>query len=173
MRKLLKDDKINMVSLHRSGMKKADICRLYNIDKKNLSMILMSYDRYGLSGLDKQPHKLYSDLKKRAVLSDYGLKLLSLPEIAVKHRISLQTLKDWIRKDREGRLFVVKNRNQSRISMGKKQIEKEKKDIDKDKEELLRELKYLRTENALLKKVRALVEKKSRKKENGLQPSSH
>ena len=92
-------------------------------------------------------------------MSDYGLKMYSLLELAVKHHIILQTLKVWIRKYYEGKLFVTKGFNRRGFPLKSTITDNGKKDINKDREELLREINTLRIENAMLKKVNALIVK--------------
>ena len=79
-------------------------------------------------------------------MSDYGLKMYSLLELAVKHHIIQQTLKVWIRKYYECKSFVVRDFNRRGIPLKSTITDNGKMDIDKDREELLREINTLRIE---------------------------
>ena len=167
MIKFLKEDKLNMITLFKSGMRKSDIIKRYGIDKRSFYMLLMSYEERGLKGLDTLPHIIHDDEKKRSVIRDYESRLLSLRQIAVKNAISLTTVKTWIKKHKSGILFPCSQNTLKSPNMRKPR----KKELDRPKEDLVRELEYLRAENALLKKVKALVEKECRQNKPGHQPS--
>ena len=103
-------------------------------------------------------------------MSDYGLKMYSLLELAVKHHIILQTLKVWIRKYYEGKLFVTKGFNRRGFPLKSTITDNGKKDINKDREELISEINRLRMDNALLKKVISQMMKEYEKKEHEPNP---
>lgn len=143
------------------------------IDHCEIVAYALRFQRDGLAGLEDRPGRWWKAAEKRAAVMDYVNESLTLAEVAVKHEVSIGTLKDWLRTYRRHGIDSLKDR--LFLPRLKSLMAKLQKDPSKMTREELQELvKDLAAENALLKKVKALVEKRAaREHATGSKPSKN
>ncbi len=130
------------------------------IDHSEIVAYALRFQRDGLAGLEDRPSRWWTAAEKKAAVMDYINDSLTLAEVAVKHDVSIGTLKAWLRTYRRHGIDSLKDRlffPRQRSLMAKLQKDPAK----MTKEELHELVKDLAAENALLKKVKALVEKRA------------
>ena len=143
------------------------------IDHNEIVAYALRFKKYGMAGLEDRPNRWWTAVEKRAAVMDYVNKSLTLAEVAVKHDVSIGTLKAWLRIYRREGIDSLKDRQffpRMRSLMARFE-----KDLTKMTNEELQELvKDLAAENALLKKVKALVEKREAQEHaTGSKPSKN
>ena len=143
------------------------------IDHQEIVAYALRYQRDGMAGLEDRPGRWWSAEEKRAAVMDYINESLTLAEIAVKHNVSIGTLKSWIRTYRHYGIDSLKER-QFFPRLWSLMAKLRKDPSQMSKEDLQELVKDLAAENALLKKVKALVEEReAQKHETGSKPSKN
>ncbi len=132
------------------------------------------WDKYGRSGLEKQPHCRPTPVLKEKVVRLILEKGAPLAHVRIEYRIGKTALQRWVSMVRQHgyeSLHLKKKRGRP----GKDQMARPKKKEPQTELEILQaENLRLRAENALLKKVKALVEEqKAREHLNGQKPSTN
>ena len=145
----------------------------HGINNKRLRVLWEKYQRYGVSGLQKEKNIKADFALKRQIVLDIEKNHLTLHAASLKYGASLSSITTWLRLYRENgwiALELVKKRGRT-PGMGRPR--KNSKPLT-ELERLRKENQELKTENALLKKVRALVEERNaRLREIGHGPSKN
>lgn len=165
------EKRMNTVRRLLSGEPLEPLCRQLGMDKKNVRGWYLRYRKYGEAGLrDKHPRHCTSD-EKLAIVREFVEKGLTLQEICLRHDLGRATVKDWVRRWRNGLPVEGRRRvHHKGHHMGRPKKKEPQTELEKLQAENLR----LRAENALLKKVRALVEEQeARARLNGQKPSTN
>lgn len=90
-------DKKDVLTMLHSGVSKKCIARLLGIDKKEITIWDMRYQRYGMQGLKPLGRRLFPEDYKKQVVNEYLLGNDSLREACAKYGICLSSLKNWVR----------------------------------------------------------------------------
>ena len=153
------EKRLEVVQRYLNGEASTFLEKESGIDHGEIVAYSLRFQRDGMAGLEDRPGRWWKASEKRAAVMDYVNESLTLAEVAVKHEVSIGTLKDWLRTYRRHGIDSLKDRlffPRLRSLMAKLQ----KDPSNMTKEELQDLVKDLAAENALLKKVKALVEKR-------------
>ena len=146
----------------------------YHINETQILAWVRMWDRYGRSGLEKQPHCRPTTALKEKVERLIIEKGVPLAHVRIEYRIGKTALQRWVSMVRHlGYESLHKEERRGRPP--KDQMARlKKKGPQTELERLQTENLRLRAENALLKKVKALVEEQqARARLNGQTPSTN
>ena len=167
------DEKLNIVSQVKTGKPIQRISCERHIHKDMILEWVRKYDRYGESGLRKQPNIKATPEFKEEVVRILIEKLIPLPQVVLQYGVSKSALESWgrlVRTRGYAALHQQKKRGRPIKSMGRPK----KRAPETELEKLQAENTRLKAENALLKKVKALVEEReARERMIGQQPSKN
>ncbi len=151
-------EEMQVVELYNRGCGSTSISKELQISVTVVKTWLRIYQSQGLTGLNKQPNKLFSIEFKEFVVRDVLNNCLSFESVALKHGISQSAAYQWVQQVKQEGFNSLKDTKQGRPAkiMGRPK----KKQPETELEKLEEELRYLRAENAYLKKVRALVQER-------------
>ena len=167
------EEKLKIISLFKSGMPQAQLCKRFHMGQHYLEDLLDRYEKYGEEGLRKKKHNKLSDHEKEILVREFLEKGVTLRCISNKYNVSRTALESWINQVRTngyGSLYITHKRGRPpQDPMAGPKKNEPQTELEKLQAENLR----LRAENALLKKVKALVEEQeARARLNGQQPST-
>lgn len=94
-------DKLNVLTLLRTGMSKKSIARLLQIDKREITIWDLRYQQYGLSGLEPARKRVISQEFKRQAVEEYLAGGVSMRQLCTKYNVCLSSLKNWLRQYRK------------------------------------------------------------------------
>lgn len=153
------EEKLRAVELYELGHGSAFIGKELCVHPRDILRWLAKHQRFGVSGLEKQPYTRAPFEFKQDVVSSVLEKSLSLDAAALEYGVSRSAVQSWVKQVRfQGydSLQLTKPRGRPKKTMGRPK----KREPQTELEKLQAENEYLRAENALLKKVRALVEER-------------
>ncbi|KAA6322676.1 hypothetical protein EZS27_027802 [termite gut metagenome] len=153
------EEKLNIVFQVKTGAPILHISRDYHIREGMILEWVRKYDRYGESGLHKQPNIRATSEFKEEVVRSVIEKSIPLPWVVLQYGVSKTALESWVRAVRRNgyvSLAQQKKRGRPPKAMGRSK----KCELETELEQLQAENTRLRAENALLKKVKALVEER-------------
>lgn len=167
-------ERMEIVGRVKSGEGISEVSRTYHVHKRYVLAWVRLYDRYGLEGIKKGGNCCVTSEEKEAIVRLILEKGVPLSHVSIEKRVSVETVKHWIRKVREHGYASLREKKKrgrpSRKAMGRPKKKEPQTEVERLQVENLR----LRAENALLKKVIALVgEKKARARQNGQKPSTN
>ena len=173
MIKLSFEQRLTAAKRYLNGEASTLIARELGMDHHDVVVYAMRYEKHGVKGLEDRQRRPWTVKEKMSAVNDYLKESLTLKEIAIKHEISLGTLKGWIRSYKLSGIDSLEDKRKH--NKGKSLMAKSRKNPSQmTNEELLELVKDLQAENALLKKVKALVEKKEApKRKIGPTPSKN
>ncbi len=154
------------------GMSINYIQKHLKVDCISIKLARRRYLAGGELGLLQPIHQNQLDVKRKLeIVQEVEQKLLSLPEVALKHLIVPYTLRRWVKAYHQ---YGEAGLARKGISNGmKKKRQRTEAELD-ELEKLRKRNEYLEAENALLKKVKALVEEReSRLRAIGRGPSKN
>ena len=168
------EHRLLIVSRVKKGEAISRLSKEYNINETQILAWVRMWDKYGRSGLEKQPHCRPTPELKKEVVRLILEKGVPLSHIRIEYRIGKTALQRWVsmvRKYGYNALESSKRRGRPpKDSMGRPKKKEPQTELEKLQAENLR----LRAENALLKKVKALVEEQeARARLNGQKPSTN
>lgn len=138
----------------------AHLSKEYHINETQILAWVRMWDKYGRSGLEKQPHCQPTVELKEQVVRMILEKGIPLSHIRIDYRIGKTALQRWV--------ATVRKYGYEALSLGKRRgrppkgsmARPKKKGPQTELEKLQAENLRLRAKNALLKKAKALVEEK-------------
>ncbi len=168
------EHRLLIVSRVNQGESIAHLSKEYRIDGTQILAWVRMWDKYGRSGLEKQPHCRPTTELKKTVVRLILEKGVPLAHVRIEYRIGKTALQRWVstvRKYGHDALEPVRRRGRPpKDPMGRPKKKEPQTGLEKLQAENLR----LRAENALLKKAKALVEaKKAQALLNGREPSTN
>lgn len=167
-------ERMEIVGCVQSGEGISEVSRSYHVHKRDVLAWVRLYDRYGVEGLKKGGNCRATSEEKEAIVRLILEKGVPLSHVRIEKRVSVETVKQWVRKVREHGYEALREKKKRGRPFRKAMGRPKKKEPQTEEERLQAENLRLRAENALLKKVIALVEeKKARARQNGQKPSTH
>ena len=167
------EQRLVIVQRVKQGEAIARLSKEYRINETQILAWVRMWDRYGRSGLEKQPHcRPTPALKEKAVrlILEKGV---PLSHVRIEYRIGKTALQRWVSMVRlHG--YEILHQEKKRGGPPKDMARPKKREPQTELEKLQAENLRLRAENALLKKVKALVEEQeARRRLNGQKPSTN
>ena len=152
----------------------AHLSKEYHINETQILAWVRMWDRYGRSGLERQPHCRPTPALKEKVVRLILEKGVPLSHIRVEYRIGKTALQRWVSTVRKYGYEALKPSKRRGRPPKDPMSRPKKKEPQTELEILQAENLRLRAENALLKKAKALVEeKKARSLQNGRESSTN
>lgn len=151
----------------KKGLSKSQASRENGVERSNLRLWILFYERYGKEGLKPRSKRQYDTTFKREVLSTIDKEHLSLKEACVRFNIPSDSVIISWRKAFEGNGPGLIYKPKGRPIKMDKPIKREPRKSDRPstrEEELLKENEFLKAENALLKKLHALIQTVQKRK---------
>lgn len=151
------EERLVIVQRVKQGEAIAHLSKEYHINETQILAWVRMWDRYGRSGLEKQPHcRPRPELKEKVVrlILEKGV---PLAHVRIEYRIGKTALQRWVSMVRHlgyESLHQEKKRGRPTKDMARPKKREPQTELEKLQAENLR----LKAENALLKKVKALVE---------------
>ena len=168
------EHRLVIVQRVKQGEAISHLSKEYHINKTQILAWVRMWDRYGRSGLEKQPHSRPTPALKEKVVRLILEKGVPLAHVRIEYRIGKTALQRWV--------SMVRRYGYERLHLKKKRgrppkdpmARPKKKEPQTELEKLQAENLRLRAENALLKKVKALVEEQeAQARLNGQKPSTN
>lgn len=167
------EQKLIIVSRVKQGEAISHLSKEYHINGTQILAWSRMWNKYGSSGLERQPHCRPTVKLKKEVVRLILEKGVPLSHVRVEYRIGRAALQRWVstvRKYGYEALELSKRRGRPpKAHMGRPKKKEPQTELERLQAENLR----LKAENALLKKAKALVEaKKAQALLNGRGPST-
>lgn len=168
------EQRLVIVQRVKQGEAIAHLSKEYHINETQILAWVRMWDRYGRSGLEKQPHCRATPALKEKVVRLILEKGVPLAHVRIEYRIGKTALQRWVSLVRHYG-YESLHQEKKRGRPHKNQMARpKKKEPQTEFERLQAENLRLRAENALLKKVKTLVEKEeARVRLNGQKPSTN
>lgn len=168
------EQRLVIVQRVKQGEAIAHLSKEYHINETQILAWVRMWDRYGRSGLEKQPHCRPSSALKEKVVRLILEKGVPLAHVRVEYRIGKTALQRWVSMVRQHGYDSLHKKKKRGRPPKNIMARLKKKEPQTELERLQAENLRLRAENALLKKVKALVEEqKARERLNGQRPSTN
>ena len=165
------EERLNIVNQAKFGRPIRELARENHLKEGKVLEWARKYDRYGESGLKRQPNiRATGEIKEELVrlILDKGV---PLSHVIIDRVVSRTALESWVRLVRKQGYTALHRQPQCGRPV-KDMGRAKKKEPQTELEKLQAENARLKAENALLKKVKALVEEQqARAQLNGQQPS--
>lgn len=168
------EQRLIIVSRVKQGEAIAYLSKEYHINKTQILAWVRMWDKYGRSGLEKQPHSRPTPALKEKVVRLILEKDVPLAHVRIEYRIGKTALQRWVSTVRKYGYEQLRQQKKRGRPPKYPMARPKKKEPQTELEKLQAENLRLRAENALLKKVKALVEEqKARARLNGQKPSTN
>ena len=168
------EQRLVIVQRVKQGEAIAHLSKEYHINETQILAWVRMWDRYGRSGLEKQPHCRPTSALKEKVVRLILEKGVPLAHVRVEYRIGKTALQRWVSMVRQHGYDSLHKKKKRGRPPKNIMARPKKKEPQTELERLQAENLRLRAENALLKKVKALVEEqKARERFNGQRPSTN
>ena len=96
-RRFTSQDKLHVLTLLKSGASKKSIARLLQIDRRDITVWDLRYQRYGAEGLEPTFKRTIPAATKRQIVEQYLKGGISARQLCADNNICLSTLKNWRR----------------------------------------------------------------------------
>ena len=165
MRKLTKEDKIEIYERRKKGETISSLAKNFNIRESNIKYLVDLIEKHGYDILRKDKNRVHSKDFKLQTINRILINHESIYSVAIDIGLpSSGILHNWLSKFKENGYNVVekkKGRKPKSMTKPKKndKILSEKEKIKQLEDEIL----YLKAENEYLKKLRALVQERELK----------
>ena len=97
-RRFTSQDKEHILTMLHSGVSKKTIARLLQIDRRDITIWDLRYQRYGVEGLEPRFKHTIPAATKRQIVEEYLNGGISMRQLCTEHNICLSTLKNWRKK---------------------------------------------------------------------------
>ncbi|MBQ8050713.1 MAG: helix-turn-helix domain-containing protein [Bacteroidaceae bacterium] len=97
VRRFTPQDKLHVLTLLKNGASKKSIARLLQIDRRDITVWDLRYQRYGAEGLEPTFKRTISPDLKRQMIDEYQAGGISTRELCAKYNVCLSSFKNWRR----------------------------------------------------------------------------
>ena len=168
------EQRLEIVQRVKQGEAIAHLSKEYHINETQMLAWVRMWDKYGSTGLKKQPHCRPTPALKEKVVRLILEEGVPLAHIRIEYRIGKTALQRWVSQVRQYGYEILHLKKKRGRPPKDTMARPKKKELQTELEKLQAENLRLRAENALLKKVKALVEEqKAQARRYGQKPSTN